>query len=316
MATLQKKCTIPVIDLLDFPNQLPMLIEASEEWGCFRLVNFHQVLPLTLMAEMKDVIRSLFDLPTYIKTRNVDVIVRTGYMAPSEINPRYESFGLYDMACRSDVEAFCSQLEASNQQREIVKKYAGAAHELLVRMAEKLAQGLGIRSDTVGFDNWPCQFRINKYHFTPGSVGLGGVQLHTDTGFLTILQDDEIVGGLQVIDKAGDTIPVEPWPGTLVVNLGDMARIWSNGRFLNVKHKVECVDETIRLSTASFLLGPRGIVKPLPELVDADHPAAYLPTTLEDSRTLRNSTGWQAGEALKLLEIRRDETDEPSSSHD
>ncbi|KAJ9540962.1 hypothetical protein OSB04_027468 [Centaurea solstitialis] len=82
-------------------------------------------------------------------------------------------------------------------------------------------------------DPWPdnlvvnvgnkATFRINKYHFTPGSVCLGGAQLYIDTRFLTVLQDDESVGGLQVIDKSDDTIPVDPWPGTLVVNLGDMA---------------------------------------------------------------------------------------------
>ncbi|KAM0047654.1 putative oxoglutarate/iron-dependent dioxygenase, isopenicillin N synthase [Helianthus debilis subsp. tardiflorus] len=49
----------------------------------------------------------------------------------------------------------------------------------------------------------------------------------TDSGFLTILQYDEGVGGLEVMD-------------TLLVNLGDMATVWSNGRLCNVKHRVQC----------------------------------------------------------------------------
>ena len=74
------------------------------------------------------------------------------------------------------------------------------------------------------FEEWPCQFRINKYTFTPETVGSPGVQIHTDSGFLTILQDDENLGGLEVMDPLSTSfVPVDPWPGTLVVNLGDIA---------------------------------------------------------------------------------------------
>ncbi|KAI3747639.1 hypothetical protein L6452_10186 [Arctium lappa] len=295
------KCRIPVIDLHDFPNQLSKLIATCEEWGCFRLINHHEVLPLTLMSEMKSVVRSLFDLPVEIKRRNLDVIAGSGYVAPTAKNPLYEALGLYDMAYHTDVETFCSQLDASPHQREIMTKYAGAVHELFMRIGEKLADGLGTKSEDIGFENWPCQFRINKYHFTPGSVGSPGVQIHTDSGFLTILQDDEGVGGLEVMDKSGHFIPVDPWPGTLIVNLGDMATVWSNGRFCNVKHRVQCKEATIRVSIASFLLGPRKTIEPPPELVDANHPRIYVPTTYEEYRKLRLSTNLQAGEALALL---------------
>lgn len=38
-----------------------------------------------------------------------------------------------------------------------------------------------------------------------------------------------------------------------------------------------------------------------PELVDSDHPRLYAPTTFEDFRKLRLSTGLRAGEDLALL---------------
>lgn len=104
-------------------------------------------------------------------------------------------------------------------------RYANAVHELFVGIVEKLVEGLGVKSENIGYENWPCQFRINKYHFTPQSVGSPGVQIHTDSGFLTILQDDEGVGGLEVMNKSGEFIPVKPWSGTLLVNLGDMATV-------------------------------------------------------------------------------------------
>ncbi|MFS7955204.1 putative non-hem dioxygenase domain, isopenicillin N synthase [Helianthus anomalus] len=110
------ECSIPVIDYLNFPNQSSKLLMASEEWGCFRLVNYHDILPRTLMSDMKVVVRSLLDLPVEIKRRNVDGIAFKGYMAPTAENPLYEALGLYDMASCSDVDNFCSQLDVSPQQ--------------------------------------------------------------------------------------------------------------------------------------------------------------------------------------------------------
>lgn len=294
-------CAIPVIDLQDFPAQSLKLVKACEEWGCFRIVNHHETLPESLMSEMKSVVRSLLDLPQEIKRRNTDVIAGSGYMAPSQINPLYEALGLYDMASPKAVEAFCNQLNASPHQRETVMRYAEAVHKLFMDIVCKLAEGLGLVA--FSFEEWPCQFRINKYNFTPETVGSPGVQMHTDSGFLTILQDDEGVGGLEVMDKSGAFVSVDPWPGTLVVNLGDIAAAWSNGRLHNVKHRVQCNEATIRLSIASFLLGPKEAVEPPPELVDSVHPRLYVPFTYEDYRKHRFSTKLHAGEALALVRI-------------
>lgn len=107
--------------------------------------------------------------------------------------------------------------------RETLIKYAKAIHELFVQISGKLADGLGLSNFTI--EGWPFQFRINKYNFAEETVGSSGVQIHTDSGFLTILQDDEGVGGLEVMDTTGAFLPVDPWPNTLVVNLGDVATV-------------------------------------------------------------------------------------------
>ena len=104
-------------------------------------------------------------------------------------------------------------------------KYVGAIHELFMRIAKKLAEGLGVKSENIGFENLICQFKMNKYHFTPQSVGSSGVTTHTDSGFIYIVQDDEDVCGLEVMNKSGHFVPVDPWPGTLIVNIGDMAKV-------------------------------------------------------------------------------------------
>ncbi|KAM1605814.1 hypothetical protein PS2_026510 [Malus domestica] len=294
--------TIPAIDLKKFPDaeEYRKLREASETWGCFRLVN--HMIPPALMSEMKSVVRSLLDLPMVIKKQNKDVIAGSGYMAPSKVNPLYEALGLYDLGSGQAVDSFCSQLNASSYQREVIEKYAQAVYEQIVDMGKRLAESLGL-ADSDYLKGWPCQFRINKYNFTPESVGSSGVQLHTDSGFLTILQDDEDVGGLEVMDKSGAFVAVDPCPGTLLVNLGDVAKAWSNGRLCNVKHRVQCREATIRISIATFLLGPReeAVVEAPPEFVDSEHPRLYVPFSYEDYRKLRLSTKLQAGEALALV---------------
>lgn len=107
--------------------------------------------------------------------------------------------------------------------RKVIAEYSKAIHELAMDLAKKMAESLGLEG--VDFKDWPCQFRINKYNFSPESVGSTGVQIHTDSGFLTILQDDENVGGLEAMDSSGSFVEVPTWAGTLVVNLGDVAHV-------------------------------------------------------------------------------------------
>ncbi|KAI4377405.1 hypothetical protein MLD38_015036 [Melastoma candidum] len=292
----------PIIDLGDFPNQLDGLRRACEDWGCFRVVN-HGI-PEELTSDMKRVVRSLFDLPRDVKERNRDIIAGSGYMAPSEKNPLYEALGLYDMGSSDSIHTFCSQLDANPDQRDTIVRYAKAIHDLVMEIAARTAECVGLRGDL--FKEWPCQFRINKYCFTPQSVGSLGVQLHTDSGFLTILQEDENVGGLEVMDKTGSFVAIDPQPGTFLVNLGDMAAIWSNGKWCNVRHRVQCNSSAIRVSIATFLLGPKAEPLEAPSVfIDSESSKIYNPVEYEEYRKLRLSTKLQAGEALAFVQCQK-----------
>ncbi|PON70906.1 Oxoglutarate/iron-dependent dioxygenase [Trema orientale] len=300
--------SIPVIDLREFGGSnsekaYTKLREASEEWGCFRLIN-HQI-PTDLMSEMKTVARSLLDLPAEIKKRNTyDVARGRGYVAPSPANP-YEALDLYDFASTEALRLFCDRLYASPHQREIIEKYVGAIHELVLDIGRKLAKSMGLKCN-IFEEYWSCQLRIIKYNFTPQSVGSSGARIHTDSGFLTILQDDENVGGLEVMNKNSEFVAVDPWPGTLLLNLGDVATAWSNGRFCNVKHRVQCREATIRVSIASFVWGPKNEAVEAPaEFVDSEHPPLYVPFHYEDYWKLRLSKNKIAGEALELVRAER-----------
>lgn len=109
--------------------------------------------------------------------------------------------------------------------REVIEAYGEAILELAKNIGEKIAESMGLEGNDY-FKDWSSQFWINKYSFTPESVGKIGVQTHTDASFLTILQDDENVGGLQVMDHSGNSlVEAPPRPGTIVVILGDIAHV-------------------------------------------------------------------------------------------
>ncbi|KAG8378671.1 hypothetical protein BUALT_Bualt07G0009500 [Buddleja alternifolia] len=300
--------SIPVIDLQDFPGNMKKLMKASEDWGCFRIVNFESILPKSLMDEMKAVVISLLELPYEIKQRNVDVIDGSGYRFPDRINPIHEGFGLYDAASSEAVDTFCHLLGATPQQRidtirEIIKRYGRAMHELGMAIGRKLGEGLGV-TDVSSFEKWPTQFRMHKYPFTPESIGSDGLLPHTDNSFLAIVQDDEQLGGLEVTKRSGKLVQVEPCPGTLLVNLGDIATVWSNGRLYNVKHRVVCKEVGIRVSIASFLLGPKEEVVEAPStLVTSENPRMYVPFTFEDYWKSKFYKCLDCGEALDPFRI-------------
>ena len=86
-----------------------------------------------------------------------------------------------------------------------------------------MAESLGITN--TDFKDWPFIFRIIKYNFTPEAIGSTGVQLHSDTGFVTLLQDDEKVGGLEMMDNSGSFRAIPPKSGSFLCIIGDVAHV-------------------------------------------------------------------------------------------
>ncbi|KAE9586584.1 hypothetical protein Lal_00014326 [Lupinus albus] len=293
---------LPMVDLkkLHEIEELNKLREACEKYGCFRIMN-HNV-PITLMADMKSVAKYLHELPIEIKKRNTSIIPDSGFVK-LPTSPLYEGLGIYDMHITPQaLHDFCSHLELTTHHRQIIEAYGQAIHELASSISQKMAECVGIVG--ADFKDWPFIFRIIKYNFSQENIGTLGVQPHSDTGFITLLQDDEKVGGLELMDDSGSYVSVPAKSGTFLCIVGDVGHAWSNGRFHNVKHRVLCKEVNTRFSFGAFILASRnGSVDAPKELVDNEHPRLYHPFNYEDLRLFRISTGNRTGEVLDQFRI-------------
>ena len=96
---------------------------------------------------------------------------------------------------------------------------------------------------------------LRLLHYPPQPVSSDthsfGSAPHTDYGFITIVNQDN-TGGLQVQNEKGEWMDVSPKKDHLVVNVGDMGEIWSNGRWQSTRHRVRNTVQKHRYSIVYF----------------------------------------------------------------
>jgi len=117
-------------------------------------------------------------------------------------------------------------------------------------------------------------FRI--FHYPPAATTdtEWGVAEHTDYGLLTLLAQDAN-GGLEVRRRDGTWMPVDPVPGVIVCNLGDMLERLTRGRYRSTPHRVRNTSDAHRFSFPYFFDPSWDATVPtLPLTPDDDEPAA------------------------------------------
>jgi isopenicillin N synthase-like dioxygenase len=79
-----------------------------------------------------------------------------------------------------------------------------------------------------------------------------GARAHTDTNTLTVLLQDPI-GGLEILNGEGEWVAAPPIPGTLVVNVGEVLKVWTDGIMSSTRHRVINRSGKERYSVPFFL---------------------------------------------------------------
>jgi isopenicillin N synthase-like dioxygenase len=115
--------------------------------------------------------------------------------------------------------------------------YYRTMHRLVGALMRLTALGLGLEETffddkvdrsigTMRLNYYPRQARAPL----PGQLRAGA---HTDYGGLTILNGEDVPGGLQVRTRSGRWIDVRTSPEQFVVNIGDLLMRWTNDRWLS-----------------------------------------------------------------------------------
>ncbi|CAK9137913.1 unnamed protein product [Ilex paraguariensis] len=280
--------SVPIIDLND-PNAQNLIGHACKTWGVFQVTK-HGI-PINLLNDIESAGMSLFSLPIQQKlkaARSPEGVSGYGVARISSFFPKRmwsEGFTIVGSPLEharqlwpQDYTKFCDLIEEYEKE---MKKLAG---KLMWLMLGSLS--LGITKEDVkwagpkgDFKGAGAVLQLNYYPTCSDPNRAMGLPAHTDSTLLTILQQSNI-SGLQVLREGIGWVTVPPVHGALVVNVGDLLHILSNGSYPNVTHRAVVNRTQHRLSIA-FLYGPPSSVQisPLSKLVDHGHLPLYRPVT-------------------------------------
>lgn len=154
------------------------------------------------------------------------------------------------------------------------------------RMLRAIAHYLGLAADFFEgkVDMGNSLLRVLHYPPVPPEVAMqsaGAVRAaaHEDINVITLLLGAE-EGGLEILTKEGQWLPVNPPPGCIVVNIGDMLQRMTNHALPSTTHRVVNPPAEraghARYSMPFFLhFNPDVVIEPLPGCVTADNPSRY-----------------------------------------
>ncbi|CAO1668992.1 MULTISPECIES: isopenicillin N synthase family dioxygenase [Salinicola] len=166
--------------------------------------------------------------------------------------------------------------------REQVYAYYQATYEVGCALMRGFALALGLPEEHFLEDvtKPPSQLRLIHYPFDPDARDAQGIGAHTDYECFTLLLPT--APGLEVMNGRGEWIDVPYRDDALVINIGDMLEVWTNGEFVATSHRVRKVKEERYSFPLFFACDYATTVTPLPQLVERDGQARYEPLKAGD----------------------------------
>lgn len=315
MSHVQSITTLPLLDLSQLdgsPQQRQQFLDAlrlaARHIGFFYLTG-HGIDP-ALLAEVQQQARAFFALPEADKLA-VGMLNSPhfrGYnRAASEITR-----GQPDLREQFDVGAEREPLDAGHhpaawarlqgpnqwpaalpQLKPLVLGWQQAMTQMALRLLRAFAQALSLPEnafDPLYGDKPNEHIKLIRYPGRHAQQSRQGVGAHKDSGFLSFLLQDQ--PGLQVEVEEGRWIDAAPRPDTLVVNIGELLELASNGYLRATVHRV--VSPSLgseRLSLAFFLGAQLDAVVPVFPLAPELLRDAHGPTS-DPRNPLLREVGW------------------------
>ncbi|RDW87278.1 putative iron family oxidoreductase [Coleophoma crateriformis] len=255
--------SIPKISLHDFPNRIDevtaQLIHAAETDGFFGLVN-HGI-PLADIEAMFDTSAAFFALPDATKAKVPFTTKNAGWEKNAQIRPstgkadQKESYQMQfgaNMAGLWLPDADLPGFQAKSL--AFMRQAQGVSEKLMVCFARGLgfADDFFVKAHDISRPETQTVLRLLHYFEVDKTVpvpeGYYRAGAHVDWDFVTLLFQRAGQSGLEICPGReastgfglGDTwTKVEPAPGEIICNIGDMLMSWSDDRFKSTFHRVK-----------------------------------------------------------------------------
>ncbi|GFP95917.1 1-aminocyclopropane-1-carboxylate oxidase homolog 1 [Phtheirospermum japonicum] len=306
---------VPVIDLshIQDPEGRKRIVEevkiASEIWGFFQVVN-HGI-PTSVLDGMIDGIRKFNDQDVEEKKKyySRDIKRRVRF------NSSYDLFTSRTASWRDTLSISFPGLDPIDHHdlpasaMEPTLEYSKHVEVLGNILLGLLSEALGLETEHLKNMEFCVGHRIHGHYYPPcpePQLAIGTTK-HSDPGFLTILLQSQGINGLQVLYQ-GQWIDVEPTPGGLVINIGDLLQLVSNGKFKSNEHRATSNHLGPRISVVCFFSGPLHInwakvYGPIKELLSEENPRIYKDVVLGDYLSKFLTTGLDKYRALDYYKV-------------
>ncbi|KAL8491015.1 hypothetical protein ACS0TY_022867 [Phlomoides rotata] len=281
---------------------------ACEEWGFFQIVN-HGI-PVSLLADVLDGIRKFHEQDVEVKKKyhSRDFKKKVLY------NSNFDLYQAKTSNWRDSIYFIMAPDPPQPQEmppvcRDAMMEYAKQVKKLGKLLFELLSEALGLKTNHLKDMDCGEGLFVSAHYYPacPEPDSTLGLSTHTDTGFLTLLLQDQI-GGLQVLHK-NQWVDVPPSPGALVVNIGDLMQLITNAKFKSVFHRVLANNVGPRISVGCFFrmhLEQNNNSKtygPIKELLSEDNPPVYREAIGEEVISYRYTTALDGIPVLSHFEL-------------
>ncbi|XP_068660885.1 1-aminocyclopropane-1-carboxylate oxidase homolog 4-like [Aristolochia californica] len=283
---------IPTIDLSDLNSTtarshiVQQIRDSAAKFGFFQIL--HHGIPLSVLDDTISAIKAFHVLPTEEKKPHYDRSEKGGVSYSTSVDLFRSKAANWRDTLRVKTAPVPPDWEMVPAicRRELME-WSRQTKKLTEVLAELLCEGLGLPRDKLkelkSLEG--SRMLAHCYPYCPQPNLTLGIGAHTDPLLLTILLQNQREG-LQV--KIGDNwINIKPIHGALVINIGDLFQIISNGVYKSSEHRVVASSsKEPRISIANFIgpaeKGNSHSYGPLPELLSGEKPALYRNLTIEE----------------------------------
>ncbi|KAJ0088850.1 hypothetical protein Patl1_31836 [Pistacia atlantica] len=238
-------------------EELNKLDLACKEWGFFQVVN-HGVAK-EVLQNMKDAAAEFFALPLEkrkkYKVASNDIQGYGQAYVVSEDQILDWSDALMLIVYPSHYRKLNFLPRTPTGFKEIIESFSNGVKEVGEELLRSFSRIMGMDKDALlGLHKQGAQgMRVNYYPTCSRPDLVLGLSPHSDASTITILMQEDDTEGLQ-IKHNDEWVPVKPVQDALVVNVGDVIEIWSNGKYKSIEHRAVTNQKKARISYASFIV--------------------------------------------------------------